>query len=80
MAGSFGHCVDAAGNYRGTELLENMGDMAEAVEEMAFVILALRQSIGAEPIARALEEYHACCRRERPWPSFMASAAPSRTT
>lgn len=75
MAGSLNHCLDDAGNYRGTDLLENMGDMAEAVEQMAFIILHVRRAFwgGDKLIARAEEEYYQCCRGERPWPEYMRS-------
>lgn len=72
MAGSFKHCVTDAGTYRGTDLLENMKDMGEAVEQMAFMLLLLEQRWGGERIVQDLEDrYYECLRRERPWPDFM---------
>jgi hypothetical protein len=73
MAGSFNHCLTAGGNkYRGTDLLENMGDMKEAVEEMAFMLLRIKQVFGGEGLLeKAQEEYYECARGERPWPEYM---------
>ncbi len=34
MAGSYRHCVTAGGAFRGTELLDHLGDAYEALEEM----------------------------------------------
>lgn len=71
MAGSFRHVLDDAGNYAGTDLLENMGDMAEAVEEMAFMLLRIRAVFGGASLVEMAErEYFECCRGERPWPFF----------
>ncbi|MGE0629777.1 MAG: hypothetical protein AB7O43_18385 [Hyphomicrobiaceae bacterium] len=70
MAGSFGHVV-RDGKYGGTELLENMGDMKEAVEEMAFVLLSIMSKPGGGDLVRnALEDYHECSRGERAWPDW----------
>lgn len=33
MAGSYKHIVNADGSFRGTELLDNLGDAYEALEE-----------------------------------------------
>lgn len=76
MAGSIGHCVeksaDGAWSYRGNRLLENMGDMAEGVEEMMFVILFIRQrwAGGDTVVDEAIEEYFKCRRGEKPWPKY----------
>ncbi|OAF05489.1 hypothetical protein AYJ54_00860 [Bradyrhizobium centrolobii] len=72
MAGSFKHCLTDEGNYHGLGLLENMKDMAEAVEQMAFMLLQLKQRWGGEMIVQGLEDnYYECLRGERPWPDFM---------
>lgn len=70
MAGSFKHVLNDAGNYRGVSLLENMRDMREAVEEMAFALLTI-QRIAPGVVSGAIEEYYACLRGENPWPEFM---------
>ena len=74
MAGSFNHCLtEDRSAYRGVDLLENMGDMAEAVEQMAFMLLRIKQAFGGEHLLQQAEaEYFECLRGERPWPSFMA--------
>jgi hypothetical protein len=72
MAGGFKHVLDDDDNYIGVDLLENMGDMEEAIEEMAFMILTLRQRWGGPQIVDDLSKrYFQCCRGEEPWPSFM---------
>lgn len=72
MAGSFGHVVHD-GKYGGTSLLENMGDMAEAVEEMAFALLSIMDKpSGGDLVRNAIEDYYECCRGERPWPEWFA--------
>jgi hypothetical protein len=72
MAGSLKHVLNDDGTYRGTGLLENMGDMAEAVEEMAFVILHLQgRWAGSRLVQEAVERYYRCARGEEPWPDFM---------
>ena len=87
MAGSFQHVLEqrddhtdlAHGNYIGTDLLENMGDMAEAVEHMAFMLLYVRDVIvpeeygksGGAILQAADDAYYACCRGEQEWPDFM---------
>lgn len=72
MAGSFKHCLNDDGRYHGTDLLENMRDMREAVEQMAFMLLKLRERWGGDLIVAGLEEsYFRCCRGEEPWPAFM---------
>jgi hypothetical protein len=73
MAGSFNHVLDEASeNYRGVSLLENMGDMTEAIEEMAFMLLRLQHLPGGK---RAVDlfrsEYYACVRGDTPWPEWM---------
>jgi hypothetical protein len=72
MAGSFQHCLDDDGNYRGHDLLENMHDMGEAVEQMAFMLLRISQVFGGESlIEMADREYYECLRGERLWPDYM---------
>jgi hypothetical protein len=72
MAGSFNHCLNDDGTYRGTDLLENMRDMAEAVEEMAFMLLHIRdRDVSGGLIKMAEREYYECLRGERPWPDSM---------
>ncbi len=72
MAGSFNHCINENGTYRGTDLLENMHDMGEAVEQMVFMLLRIQQAMaGMSVLERADREYHECLRGERPWPDFM---------
>lgn len=74
MAGSFEHCINENGCYRGTDLLENMGDMKEAVEQMVFMLLFI-QSCHID-INRVSDGYFKCLRGEKPWPDFMK---PGRT-
>lgn len=81
MAGSVDHCIrredaliypDYKGPpvYRGTRSLENMGDMAEAVDEMMFVIGVLSNGYNSDEFKEAIEKYYRCVRREEPWPEF----------
>jgi hypothetical protein len=72
MAGSFKHVLnDDNATYRGTSLLENMGDMTEAVEQMSFMLLSIRHRWGGEQIIDGLErDYYECARGERPWPTW----------
>lgn len=80
MAGSYNHCLDDDGNYRGSALLENMGDMAEAVEEMFFMIRFMGDRWAGERLIQdASDAYFECLRGERPWPEWMKrTAATSR--
>ena len=80
MAGSLKHVLNNDGTiYCGTELLENMRDMAEAVEQMAFIILLIRHRWGGEMIVNdAVEHYYRCARGEEPWPAFMSVLAEER--
>lgn len=72
MAGSFQHCLNDDGTYRGTDLLENMRDMGEAVEQMAFMLLRIKQVFGGDSLlTMADREYFECLRGERPWPEYM---------
>lgn len=67
MAGSLRHVIDDGGNYRGVDLLENTGDMHEAVEQMAFMLMLLSRSHGG--LVRGAEDsYYECRRGEKPWP------------
>lgn len=70
MAGSYDHCLTEDRTYRGTELLENMHDMGEAVQEMFFMIGWLTDN---DPRAAqfAANEYYKCVRGEKPWPDWM---------
>ncbi len=71
MAGSFKHVVDDTGSYRGVDLLENMGDMHEAVEQMAFMLLFIsRSDDGKASVSDAEEAYFARMRGEREWPEW----------
>jgi hypothetical protein len=71
MAGSFDHCLTEEGTYRGHDLLENMGDMKEAVEEMVFMLLYLKNRWGDQVLKDLSEEYYKCFRGEQLWPDFM---------
>lgn len=75
MAGSFKfHCLTEEGTYRGTDLLENMGDMKEAVDEMVFMLLYAKEALGVGGelfINNASDYYYRCLRDEQPWPDFM---------
>ena len=74
MAGSLGHVLNDDGSYRGVDLLENMGDMHEAVEEMAFIILWIDKQVGHTIMGgiskQASDEYFKCLRGEQPWPEW----------
>ncbi|WP_045364393.1 hypothetical protein [Methyloceanibacter caenitepidi] len=71
MAGSFDHVVDEDGKYQGVGLLENTGDMTEAVEEMAFMLLLIKQRWGGDRIiSDAKEAYYERLRGELPWPDW----------
>ena len=70
MAGSFKHCLDAFGNYRGTGLLSGEKDLKEALEQTTFMLLLIRQDYGKEVIEHAENDYFECIRKERPWPFF----------
>lgn len=41
MAGSYKHCVDSNNEFRGIELIENLGDAHEALEQMYDMIQLL---------------------------------------
>jgi hypothetical protein len=72
MAGSIKHCLREDNTYRGVDLLENMGDMIEAVDEMMFVILLVRNRWGGDRVIDdAIERYYRCRRGEEAWPPFM---------
>jgi len=78
MAGSYDHCVDKeTGGYRGTALLENMRDMAEAVEEMFFMIRWMERT--GNTARQASDAYFRCLRGEEQWPIFMAPAMESES-
>lgn len=78
MAGSIKHCLNDDGTYRGVRLLENMRDMAEGVEEMMFVVLALTEN-DPEMLGAAQEFYNKCLRGERPWPKWFAEGLIQRS-
>jgi hypothetical protein len=70
MAGSTNH-VFKERVYVGTNLLENMGDMTEAVDEMAFIIGSLWHRWGGELIVPPLiDQYYRCMRGEEPFPTW----------
>lgn len=78
MAGSYEHCLTWTKTYFGSELLENMGDMQEAVTQMFFMINYLADdsnglSSGSrqDKIETASAAYYECVRRERAWPEYM---------
>ena len=73
MAGSYGHVLDETNeNYYGTSLLENGGDMKEAISMMAFMLLRLQhRPNGKKVMALLTQEYYACLRGEQPWPDWM---------
>jgi hypothetical protein len=74
MAGSFHHCVTDNYKYRGTGLLENMGDMKEAVDEMMFMLLLIKNRWGGSNIIEgASDKYFRCFRGEEPWPEWFTS-------
>ncbi len=76
MAGSFDHCLNEDGTYRGMSLLENTGDMEEAIEHMAFMLLRIKHVFGGNGLLKmADDEYYECMRGERPWPEFMKNRA-----
>lgn len=70
MAGSYDHLLTEEQTYRGPDLLENMGDMAEAVEEMFFIIKSLANN-NERAIMAASNAYYRCYRGEQPWPEWM---------
>lgn len=70
MAGSYDHCLTDENTYRGLDLLENMGDRAEAIEEMFFMIKFLTNN-NESRILSAINEYYRCLRGEKPWPEWM---------
>jgi hypothetical protein len=58
MAGSFRHVVDRDGTFRGTDLLDHLGDAHEALEEMYDMILYLTGG-DKQKIYEAWREGHA---------------------
>jgi|HubBroStandDraft_6_1064221.scaffolds.fasta_scaffold00056_96 hypothetical protein len=72
MAGSLKHCLTDDNHYRGITHLDHMGDAEEAIEEMVFIILTIRNRwSGDRIIIDAINEYYKCLRGEQPWPEFM---------
>jgi hypothetical protein len=71
MAGSYQHCTNEDGTYRGgTNLLDDMGDAGEAIDHMWFMIDYLSRGDRAK-IQAASDEFYRCVRREQPWPESM---------
>lgn len=64
MAGSINDVIDD-GRYIGTDLIENLGDAAEVIEELVFIVL---ETTTDRQRAEALAQYYRCCRGEKPWP------------
>lgn len=56
MAGSYGHVVNDKGQFIGAELLENVGDMQEAAEEMYGMIWYLANG-DPKKVAEAEKNY-----------------------
>ena len=56
MAGSWGHIVADDGRFRGTELIENLGDAYEALEECYGIVMVLSGG-DQEQIADAARRY-----------------------
>ena len=72
MAGSLKHLTNNDGNYRGMDLIENMGDAEEAIEEMFFIIGSFRRVWeGHDTVEHFRERYYRCLRGEEPWPDWM---------
>jgi hypothetical protein len=70
MAGSFGHVVNDKLEYRGCELIENLGDAEGAIEEMAFLLLYFAEG-NTDEINMILEEhYYPMARGEKPPPHW----------
>ena len=57
MAGSYQHIVNGDGSFRGTELLENLGDAYEALEECYEMIQWLTQGDKRKVYEAWLEGY-----------------------
>lgn len=70
MAGSYEHATNLDGTYAGTDMLENMGDMKEAVDHMWFMIWYLSGG-DQQKVKTASDQFYAHMRREVPWPSVM---------
>lgn len=75
MAGSLEHCLDEHGNYRGADLLENMGDMREAVDQMVFMLLHIKNRPASRMVSDAEAAYYRCLRGESPWPDYFKAGA-----
>lgn len=59
MAGSYSHCTEDDGSFKGegfTDMIENLGDAYEACEMMHWMINYLAED--KEQIADAAEEYY----------------------
>lgn len=65
MAGSYKHCVNDDGSFRGVDLLDHLGDAHEALEEMYGMIWYLADELAGqyaastptEIIERARQDY-----------------------
>jgi hypothetical protein len=51
MAGSWNHMVTKTGKFRGTRLLENLGDCYEALEQCYGMVQWLAEQIATEVVA-----------------------------
>lgn len=72
MAGSYRHLVTDEGTYRGMELIDNMGDAAEAIDELFFILQHVSRRWGGHVlIEEAIDLYGRCLRGELPWPDYM---------
>lgn len=69
MAGSFAHVVNADGSYRGAYALDTMGDMVEAIDEMAFILILFKQRW---PLVfdEIQAHYYRCARQEEDFPDW----------
>ena len=60
MAGSYRHVTNPDGSYRGTDLIENLGDASEAIDEMWQMITYLATKVWAiddqETVREAIHE------------------------
>lgn len=79
MAGSYNHVTNRAdGSYAGMSGIENLGDAEEAIEEMWFMLdwlATINRASRDALLKRASDEYYACLRGEKPWPTSMAAVS-----
>lgn len=64
MAGSYRHVTRGDGSFRGCELIENLGDAAEAIEEMWYMIDSLTKRNPWSIYLAYLEYLHRATGRE----------------